>query len=82
MTEAAKAFVDWGFKEVKVRDKDEVELGLMRIFAMCYAHNKGSEAVLKKAGFIFEGVSRGSIWKEGKVIDSLIYAMTRDDWEK
>jgi ribosomal-protein-alanine N-acetyltransferase len=81
MSEAAKAFVDWGFREMKVKDKDGVELGLMRIFATAYAYNKGSEAVLKKAGLVFEGVSRASAWKHGQVVDQLIYAMTREDWE-
>lgn len=82
MSEVAKAFVDWGFQETKIIDRDGVEMGLTRIFACAFAYNKGSEAVLKKAGFVFEGVCRASVWKHGNVVDQLTYAMTRDDWEK
>lgn len=81
-SEAARAFVEYGFREVKVRDKDGKEMDLWRIFAACYAHNKGSAAVLEKAGLSFEGVVKGNVWKDGKVIDSLNFYMTRDEWEK
>ncbi|QDS77873.1 hypothetical protein FKW77_000305 [Venturia effusa] len=82
MGEAAKAFVDYGFRELKVEDKDGDEMGLWRIFAGCYAHNKGSAAVLEKAGLSFEGSVKGNVWKEGKVIDSLSFYITRDEWER
>lgn len=82
MGEAAKAFVDYGFREVKIKDRHGLELGLTSIFSSCYAHNKGSEAVIKKAGLSFQGVSRANAWKDGKVIDSLNYDITREEWEQ
>jgi ribosomal-protein-alanine N-acetyltransferase len=82
MGEAAKAFLDWGFREVKIKDKDGVELGLVRIFSSCYAHNKGSAAVIRKAGLPYEGTSVGNVWKNGEVLDSLNFGMTREHWEK
>lgn len=82
MSEVVFAFVDWCFREVKVKDKSGEEMGLTRVHADMFDVNKGSESVAKRAGFVCEGRSRASVWKEGIVMDQLLYAMTRDDWEK
>lgn len=82
MGEAARAFVEYGFRELKVGDKDGNELGIWRIVGECYAHNKGSTAVLEKAGLGFERLVKGNVRKDGKVVDSLSFYMTRDEWEK
>jgi ribosomal-protein-alanine N-acetyltransferase len=82
MGEVVVAFVDSVFEDLKVKDKDGNELGLTRIWAHMFAHNQGSEAVVKKAGFVYEGRSRASVWKNGVVMDQLMYALTREDWEK
>lgn len=50
---------------------------LVRIYAEPFAHNVGSKRALEKAGFELEGVLRRSIYKNGKVFDSCIYALLR-----
>jgi ribosomal-protein-alanine N-acetyltransferase len=82
MSEVVPAFMEWIFQEVKVRDKDENELGLTRVWASVVDQNEGSMKVLTKAGFLYEGRMRASVWKYGVVMDQHLYAMTREDWEK
>jgi ribosomal-protein-alanine N-acetyltransferase len=82
MSEVVIAFVDSAFDGLKIQDKDGKELGLTRIWAHMFEINKASEAVAKKAGFVYEGRSRASVWKDGVVMDQLMYAITREDWEK
>jgi RimJ/RimL family protein N-acetyltransferase len=55
------------------------ELGLIRIFAIPFAGNEASLRVLEKAGFLREGVLRRSAVKEGRVLDQLLYAVTREE---
>lgn len=50
---------------------------LVRIYAQPFAHNIGSKRALQKAGFELEGVLRRSIYKNGKVFDSCMYALLR-----
>ena len=64
MTEAVTAFVDYCFQN----------FSLSRIFASAYANNPASVRVLEKAGFIFEGRLRNNVIKDGKILDSLLYA--------
>ncbi len=47
---------------------------LYRVFAVPFAHNKGSVRVLEKAGFTLEGRMRKSALKDGEVLDQLLYA--------
>ena len=68
MTEAVKAIVDYGFKE----------LDLVRIFTGVFEHNKASHRVLQKAGFKFECIFRKAIIKYGEVMDEFRYAIIRD----
>jgi ribosomal-protein-alanine N-acetyltransferase len=82
MSEAVSAFMDWIFENLKVKDKDGAEVGLMRVWAGMFDQNETSVMLVKKAGFEFEGRLRASVWKHGVVMDQLLYAMTRDDWEK
>ena len=51
---------------------------LVRIFAEPYARNAGSRGVLEKAGFELEGVLKKSVYKNGIIEDSCIYAKFRD----
>ncbi len=51
---------------------------LTRIFANVFAWNPASGRVLKKAGYLREGVMRQSVFKEGQMIDAFLYAITRD----
>ena len=50
---------------------------LVRIYAQPFAHNIGSKRALEKAGFEWEGTLRKSVYKNGKLFDSCIYACLR-----
>ena len=50
---------------------------ILRIYAEPYAHNIGSRRVLEKAGFSLEGVLKKSVYKNGQVYDSCIYALVK-----
>jgi RimJ/RimL family protein N-acetyltransferase len=49
-------------------------LPLNRIFATVYANNPASARVFEKAGFCLEGRLRSSVVKDGRILDSLLYA--------
>ena len=53
------------------------DLDLMRIQGSVFEWNLASGRVLEKAGYQLEGRLRKSIFKDGRVIDSLIYARVR-----
>jgi ribosomal-protein-alanine N-acetyltransferase len=69
MSEAVKHFTDWAFEA----------FDLQRIFAEPFAGNSASKRVLENAGFVCEGRMRASVFKDGKVLDSFIYARVRDE---
>lgn len=50
---------------------------LLRIFAEPFAYNTGSRRVLEKAGFGLEGILKKSVFKNGQVYDSCMYALVR-----
>ncbi len=52
---------------------------IVRIFAEPFALNAGSRRALEKAGFSLEGVLKNSVYKNGQVLDSCIYALLRED---
>jgi RimJ/RimL family protein N-acetyltransferase len=66
MTEAVSEFVHYCFKKFP----------LHRIYAEAYANNLASARVLEKAGFVLEGRLRKNVVKDGKVLDSLLFAKT------
>lgn len=66
MSEVVPAFVDYCFKE----------FCLKRIFAMPHSNNHASVRVLEKAGFVLEGRLRNNVIKDGKTLDSLLFAKT------
>ena len=68
MSEAVQEFTRWAFKA----------FDLQRIFAQPFADNTGSVRVLEKAGFICDGRLKANVFKDGKVLDSFIYARVRD----
>ena len=49
-----------------------------RLHAAVFEWNRASMRVLEKAGFAREGRLRKSVTKDGKTIDSFLYALTRD----
>jgi RimJ/RimL family protein N-acetyltransferase len=48
--------------------------GYLRLEAPVFAWNPASMRVLEKCGFVREGVMRKSVFKDGEVIDSVLYA--------
>lgn len=69
-----------GIATAAVRAVTEHVLGLpgvVRVFALPFAHNRASARVLEKAGFELEGVLRSSAIKDGRVLDQLLYARIR-----
>ena len=51
--------------------------GLARLQAYVYEWNPASMRVLEKAGFVREGVLRNSVYKDGALIDQVLYARVR-----
>jgi [ribosomal protein S5]-alanine N-acetyltransferase len=66
MTEAVIAVTDFFFENFPLR----------RISAEVFANNPASARVLEKAGFTFEGRLKDHVLKDGKLLDSLLYART------
>jgi [ribosomal protein S5]-alanine N-acetyltransferase len=67
MSKVVAAFTDFCFDIFPVR----------RIYAEPFANNPASARVLEKAGFVFEGRLKNNVIKDGKLLDSLLYAKTR-----
>jgi ribosomal-protein-alanine N-acetyltransferase len=64
MTEAVAVFTDFCFENFQLR----------RVYAEPFANNLASARVLEKAGFAFEGRLKNNVLKDGKLLDSLLYA--------
>jgi RimJ/RimL family protein N-acetyltransferase len=67
MTEAVNAVSDFCFDNLPLR----------RISAEVFSNNPASARVLEKAGFTFEGRLKNHVFKNGELLDSLLYARTR-----
>jgi len=52
---------------------------IVRIFAAPFAGNLGSRRVLEKTGFEFEGTRKKSIYRNGRIEDSCMYALLRPE---
>lgn len=64
MTEAVQAVLNYGFNELQ----------LSLITANCYPHNKRSQQVLERNGFIYEGVlHQAELTYNGNILDHLCY---------
>lgn len=74
MSEALIPIIDLAFKKLKLR----------RIDISAASINKGSNELIKKFGFIYEGTrrSRTRVRSTGKIYDENIYGMLRDEWPK
>jgi ribosomal-protein-alanine N-acetyltransferase len=55
-----------------------VDFDLVRIYAESFASNDASVRVLQKAGFAYEGRLRSHVFKDGQLLDALVYAKLRD----
>ena len=69
--EAAREVIKFGFER----------LGLRRISARCIVGNVRSEAIMKKCGMIYEGLSRDAVLCKGRYRDIITYAMTVEDYK-
>lgn len=67
MTNAVKTVVMHGINK----------LNLIRIYAEPYITNPASVRVLEKSGFIQEGVLRSNVYKDGKVLDQVLYSYVK-----
>jgi ribosomal-protein-alanine N-acetyltransferase len=67
VTEAVAALSDFCFENFPLR----------RISAEVFVNNPASARVLEKAGFVFEGRLKNYVIKDGKLLDSLLYAKTK-----
>ena len=67
MTEAVKRITEYAFKS----------FSLERVYAEPYATNGASARVLEKAGFKYEGLLRASAFKDGQLVDQLLYARVK-----
>jgi [ribosomal protein S5]-alanine N-acetyltransferase len=54
-------------------------MAVVRLQAPVFAWNPASMRVLEKVGFHREAVHRKSVFKDGELIDSVMYAHIRDD---
>lgn len=68
MTEAVMRFTAWAFEN----------LSLYRVHANIFSTNTASGRVLEKAGFDCEGRLRAGVYKNGQVLDMLVYARIKD----
>ncbi len=64
MTEAVKQICNYVFSHTDI----------IRIYAEPFAYNIGSQRVLEKAGFQYEGTLRSNAVKNGKVLDMKMYS--------
>ncbi len=67
MTEAIKRICNMTFEKFDT----------VRIYADVFANNIGSRRVLEKAGFKLEGVLKNSVYKNGVISDSCMYALLK-----
>ncbi|HEY5169379.1 MAG TPA: GNAT family N-acetyltransferase [Thermoleophilia bacterium] len=65
MTEAAQAVIPFAM----------ARFDLCRLESAVFAWNPASMSVLEKCGFEREGISRASVFKDGAVIDRVVYAL-------
>ena len=54
-------------------------LDLVRVSAVVYGPNHASQRLLERCGFVFEGRQRRAIFKNGVVMDALVYAHVHED---
>ncbi len=68
VTDAVRRFTAWAFEHLTVH----------RIHAAVFAGNEASVRVLEKAGFECEGRLRASVFKNGRILDQLLYAKIKE----
>jgi [ribosomal protein S5]-alanine N-acetyltransferase len=69
-TEAVGALVDEGFRRARLRE----------IRAFCLPENQASRAVLRRVGFVDEGVLQHGATVGGKPVDVILHSLERNRW--
>ena len=69
-TEAARAAVDWGFRQFR----------LHKVYARAHVDNRRSWRVMQKLGMAREGVLRGHWKMRDEHVDLVYYAVFRNEW--
>ena len=69
-SDAVRQVTDWAFAAVPE---------LTRVFAPIFSWNDGSQAVVRKCGYVREGVLKQSAIKNGQVIDRVLWAAYRTE---
>lgn len=52
---------------------------IVRIHASVFRYNRASRRVLEKNGFELEGILRKSVYKNGKICDSCVYSLVKEE---
>ena len=76
-TEAMDGVMTWAVRELCERIFAQTDI--LRIYAEPFAYNSGSRRVLEKAGFQKESVLKNNAVKNGKVLDMVMYSLTRGE---
>ncbi|MBD3309166.1 GNAT family N-acetyltransferase [candidate division KSB3 bacterium] len=71
VSEAVRAMTDYAF----------THHDLERIYANVFETNLAAVRVLEKGGFLYEARLRKHVFKDGKILDLLIYAILRNEWQ-
>jgi len=71
-TDVLKTILKFFFKNLKL---NRLELGVFPL-------NKGGLRCYEKCGFKFEGIKKQSFYKNGKFLDEIIMAITKNDYNK
>ncbi len=71
-TEAKKMMINYGFSVI----------GIHKITSLVFCDNKANRRVNEKLGFKQEGILREHVFKSGKYIDVIHWAILRDEWKK
>ena len=50
---------------------------IVRLYAGVFAWNPASARVLEKSGYVFEGRKKSAVFKDGELIDELLYAKVK-----
>jgi ribosomal-protein-alanine N-acetyltransferase len=72
ITKAIRAITAYGFSEFDV----------IRIYAEPFEDNPGSRRVLEKAGYIHEATFRKNVIKNGKIKNSCIYSVLKENFRE
>jgi len=69
-SDAVRQVTDWAFAALPE---------LTRIYAPVFSSNEGSQAVVRKCGYVREGLLKQSAIKDGRVIDRVLWAAYRTE---